>query len=209
MLKTALAAASLMTLTLHANATTITDSAGDFLPSFVGAQTANRDVISVSASYNNGSFDFGGTFAGPLDQSDGTFYVFGIDRGQGTARFGAIAPGVTFDSVVIVTPGVSTVVRDLLTNIATTLAPGATTLGVNSIDVLVDGSLLPSTGVPIAQYGVNLWPRIGSGNNNQISDFAPNNSDFALTVPEPISIALLGAGLAGVLAARRRQPGPV
>ena len=103
------------------------------------------------------------------------------------------------------TPGVSTVVRDLISGTSTTLAAGATTINGSALDVVVPGALLPSTGFALAQYGVNLWPRVGAGNNNQISDFAPNNSDFALTVPEPISIALVGAGLVGVLVGRRRR----
>ena len=70
--------------------------------------------------------------------------------------------------------------------------------------MVVPGTLLPSTGFALAQYGANLWQRVGACNNNQISDFGPNNSDFALTVPEPISIALVGAGLVGVLVSRRR-----
>lgn len=205
MVKTALIAATFLTLATQAHATTITDPVGDFLPSFVGTQTGGRDVVTASASYNNGSFDFSSTLAGPISLTDGTLYVFGIDRGQGTARFGALAPGVTFDGVVSVTPGVSTVVRDLINGASTTLAATATTITGNSLDVIVPGALLPSTGFALAQYGVNLWPRVGAGNNNQISDFAPDNSDFALTVPEPMSIAVLGAGLVGLLAARRRH----
>ncbi len=204
MVKTAVLAAILTAFVVQANAAVITDPVGDFIPSFTGAKAADRDVVAASASYANGNFDFGGTFAGSVGSTAGTVYVFGINRGAGTARFGAIATGVLFDSVVIVTPGTPTVVRDLLTNTATTLATSATTISGNSLDVVVDGSLLPGTGFSLAQYTVNLWPRSGLGNNNQIADFAPDNSNFGVSVPEPASLALLGVGMVGLITIRRR-----
>lgn len=205
MIRTALIAAALLGTAVQAQATTITDPVGDFIPSFTGARTPDRDVVSASASYANGVFDFGGSFNGAVGSTAGTVYVFGINRGAGTARFGALATGVLFDSVVIVTPGVSTVVRDFVADTATPLAAGATPISGNSLDVMVAGSLLPSTGFSVGQYTVNLWPRSGLTDNSQIADFAPDNSNFGVTVPEPASLVLLGAGMLGLLAARRRS----
>jgi len=204
MVKTAVLAAILTAFVVQANAAVITDPVGDFIPSFTGAKTADRDVVAASASYANGNFDFGGTFAGPVGSTAGTVYVFGINRGAGTARFGAIATGVLFDSVVIVTPNVSTVVRDFVANSVTPLAASATTINGNSIDVMVAGALLPSTGFSTAQYTVNLWPRSGLSDNSQIADFAPDNSNFGVSVPEPASLALLGVGMVGLITIRRR-----
>lgn len=205
MIRTTILAVALTTVIATAHAAVITDPVGDFIPSFTGAKTADRDVVSASASYANGVFDFGGTFAGAVGSTAGTVYVFGINRGGGTARFGALATGVLFDSVVIVTPGVSTVVRDFASSTVTALAPAATTISGNSLDVMVAGTLLPSTGFSVAQYTVNLWPRSGLTDNSQIADFAPDNSNFGVTVPEPASAMLLGAGLLGLIAARRRS----
>jgi hypothetical protein len=204
MVKTAVFAAILTAFVVQANAAVITDPVGDYIPSFTGAKTVDRDVVAASASYANGNFDFGGTFAGSVGSTAGTVYVFGINRGAGTARFGAIATGVLFDSVVIVTPNVSTVVRDFVANSVTPLAASATTINGNSIDVMVAGALLPSTGFSVAQYTVNLWPRSGLSDNSQIADFAPDNSNFGVSVPEPASLALLGVGMVGLITTRRR-----
>ncbi len=58
-----------------------------------------------------------------------------------------------------------------------------------------------------SHYTWNLWPRVGLGQNNQISDFAPDGSKlgFQITaVPEPQTHALLLAGLGLIGATLKR-----
>lgn len=150
MLRSAAAAAVLALAAFPAHAAPITDPVGDFIPSFAGAQTPDRDVVSASADLVNGNFIFQGTFNGAVGSTAGTVYVFGVNRGQGTARFGAIASNVLFDSVVIVTPNVSTVVRGLLTG------EGTTTLAATRPACRATACASP---LPIACYPARVSPR--------------------------------------------------
>lgn len=192
-----------------ATAAPITDPQGDFLPTYTaGPKGADLDVLSADAVYTGSSFIFSSTEAGPIGTTPGALFVWGIDRGQGTARFGSLAPGVLFDSVVSINPAGTTTVRDLITGLATDLAPSAVTVSGSNLSVVVPAGLLPAFPSLFQpdSYLVNLWPRLGAGNNNQIADFAPDNSDFQVrAVPEPNATALLLSGLAGLAAVRRRR----
>jgi hypothetical protein len=60
----------------------------------------------------------------------------------------------------------------------TNLSAGSVTISGNTISARVPANLLPTKGFSVEGYTVNLWPRVGVGNNNvQISDFAPDNSN--------------------------------
>jgi hypothetical protein len=184
----------------------ITDPAGDFIPSYVGPHNADLDVLSASAIYDGSFFRLGATLAGTIG-TPGGLYVWGFDRGQGTARFGTIATGVLFDSVVTLTTDGTAAVRDLLSNIGTTLPAGDVRISGSQFQIDVPAALLPSAGLQPGDYTVNLWPRLGAGNNNQIADFAPDNSNFRVAAPEPASLGLFAVGLAALGLRRRVSSG--
>lgn len=172
-----------------AQAQPVQDPAGDFIPSYVGPRGADLDVIITQVRYNGVNFAISATLNGAIGQTPGGVYVFGFQRGQGVARFGPIAPGVLFDSVVVVTPNGSATVRDLVTGAVTPLPAGSAVISGNSLSVTVPVGLLPSQGLATPRFGFNLWPRSGLGNNNQIADFAPDNSMAPLTLDFPLPIS--------------------
>lgn len=98
------AAAVLAAMAGTLRADTITDPVGDFLPSYVGVRGPDLDVVSASFSLRGDRFEFSGTMNGPIGSTPNGFYVWGVDRGSGTHGFPVIAPGVTFDTLLILTP---------------------------------------------------------------------------------------------------------
>ena len=187
-----------------AMASPIIDPAGDFLPTYTGPKGADLDVLSAGSTFFGAQYVFNGTFNGPIGSTAGGVYVFGVDRGQGTTRFSAIGSAVVFDAVVIVNPSGTSSVRDFINNTVTSLAPGAVHIAGASLGVDVAAGLLPSTGFAMDRYTFNLWPRNGLTNVNQIADFAPDNSNLAVDLPEPASLAILGTGLLAATGLRRR-----
>ncbi|WP_457421750.1 PEP-CTERM sorting domain-containing protein [Roseateles sp. P5_E7] len=188
----------------------ITDPKGDFLATFAGSSaSADLDVVAATVLYNASldTFFLKATLDGNVGSTATGVYVWGVNRGAGTAGFGASLglDGVRFDRVILVRPdGTGTVA-------GTNLAPGAVTISGKTITAAVKGSLLPTTGFTNKlDYTFNLWPRdlaFASTGIGAISDFAPNNANFTATVttvPEPASAALLLGGL-GLVAAYRRS----
>jgi len=186
--------------TTPAAAVTVSDPVGDFLPSFAGAQSPDLDVTSFSVVYDGTNFLLGATLAGAIVPGNNALYVIGIDTGTGINHpFGNIGePNVTFNQVIV------------LSGLTGTAALGATQLTTsvngNAFSILLPGNLPTSTGDQPAQYGFNLWPRVGLGNNNQISDFAPQNALLRVQpLPEPGTWAMMLLGFAGVGASMRRR----
>jgi len=208
-----LAAAALGTAatTAAAQVGQFTDPAGDLLSSYTGPRNADLDVLSGAFQYNGSAFLFSALLAGPLGSTPGALYVWGVNRGMGTARFSPALPNtenILFDAVVVLTAGGTSSVRDLLTGAVSTLGVAEVNFIGGSLFARVGAGLLPSTGFAPSAYTANLWPRVGVGNNNQIADFAPDNRNIAVaTVPEPATLVLLAPFAAGFLfLARRRRP---
>lgn len=206
-----LAATAAFAVASPASAQLVADAAGDFLPTYVGPRNGDMDVLGANVFFDGASFRFVSRSAGNIGTTSGALFVWGVDRGRGTARFGPLAPGVLFDAVVVLNPGGTSTVNDLINGTSTVLPVGAVSFAGADLSALVSAALLPTLAGGFAQsaYTANLWPRLGVGNNNQISDFAPNNSNLAVAVvPEPGTAALL-LPAAGLLAAfgRRRQGG--
>lgn len=200
--------ASATVLALPASAATVVDPVGDFLPSYTaGAMLPDLDVTSFSISYNGATqvFILGATFAGTIDPATPGLYVFGVNTGTGTVRpFAAIGqPNVIFNQAIVIQKNGTGNVG------ATALDPLGISITGNILTARVPLSLLPTTGFAPLNYGFNLWPRIGVGNNNQITDFAPDNALLpVVAIPEPGMWMLMLIGFAAVgtaLRYRRRR----
>ena len=203
---TALAASALLATTaVHAAGPSVIDPLGDFLPTFAGSSASkDLDVVSASVVYNTASntFTLTSTQAGAVGSTATGFYVWGVDRGAGTAGFASIGiTGVFFDTVVLLRP------NGTGTAAGAALPAGSITVSGNTISATFSASLLPSTGFTANKYTWNLWPRDGAFSGNAaISDFAPDNANFtASVVPEPASALLMMGGVGALLALRRRQ----
>ncbi|MBL8305971.1 MAG: PEP-CTERM sorting domain-containing protein [Rubrivivax sp.] len=195
-----------------AQAIGITDGRADYVAGYAGSTAGDLDVIGAFVTYNQGTgaFVLSGTMDADIGTTPGGFYVWGANRGAGTAGFSAQGfTNVLFDAVILVRQDGSVTVNRLGGGGSTVLPAGTAHITGATIDVLIPGGLLPSTGFAPAGYTWNLWPRDGNlpGGFGQISDFAPDNSNFGATVigtvPEPTSALLLAAGIAGLVLRRR------
>lgn len=194
---TAIALATIACSIAPVGATPLGPSSG-FLSSYAGPQNGDLNIASGEAFLDGGNFELDATFSAPIGTTNGVSYVWGIDRGTNLAPFGTNRPGVLFDSVIISTPGSNTsFVLDLISNKMTLLTGAEVNVSGDTLELFVPGSLLPSEGFSDNDYLVNLWTRDGlnSADFTQIAEFAPSNSDVAVTVvPEPSTWAMLLMG---------------
>ncbi len=187
----------------------ITDTAGDFLSSFGGtsAQT-DLDVIDATVLFDPSTnlFKLTSTLSGAPGTTPNGVYVWGVNRGAGTAGFaGNGIDGVRFDRVILLRPDGTGQIGG-----GPALPSGSVTVAGNTISAIVSSSLLTSTGFNFIDYTWNLWPRNTTyAGFAAISDFAPDNANFTSTVgtvvPLPASLPLLGIGMAMTLVMRRRR----
>lgn len=196
------------------------DPANDFIASYAGPAGGDLDVISGQVALTSTRLIFTATLNANIGTTQGAFYVWGIDRGAGTPRFGVFttpqgtydASGVLFDSVVLFRPGGASAVTDLISGVSTPITAADISVNGATINISVPLALLPSRGFSVNGYTWNLWPRFGGTfngvtvtGNSQISDFAPNNSNAVVTsVPEPTTLLLLGSGIFGFVAKSKR-----
>jgi hypothetical protein len=206
--------------TLSARADPILDGRNDFLPTYTGPHNADLDVWSVNGTIGATEYHLRATLGAPFGSLTPTgIMVWGLDRGQGTARFATGNPptgfGVLFDAVVTLnTAGVARF-NDLL-NPANSfnLDPSDVHINGDEVGVDLDRDRIPSTGFDPLDFTFNLWPRSGRPQdvgNRAISDFAPDMGDpstanAAFSIPEPASVLLFGlaAGVVGVGYRRRK-----
>lgn len=194
-----------------AQAATVTDAANDFLPTYVGPQGGDLDVLTASVRFDGTNFLLSSTHNGAIGTTAGGFYVWGINRGAGTARFvggtPSVGAGVLFDAVAVLRQDLSlTVVTFPAMGAPTsTMFANAVTISGNSLSALVPLSLLGSTGFAPLQYGFNLWPRSPGMGNQFIADFAPDAATITASVPEPAAWLLMIGGFAMVGSTMRRR----
>lgn len=190
-----------------AQAASVSDATGDFLPSFSGSTELDTDLDVTFFSVNYDSlaqaFNFKATMAADINPLRPGAYVIGVNTGTGPiAPFGDIGNGnVIFNQAIAILKDGTTF---LDANVLSATISGAT------LSLAVPLSMLPTTGFNPNQYAFNIWPRNGlnPADNTEISDFAPNNANLP-AVPEPATwaVMILGFGLAGAALRRQRVRG--
>jgi hypothetical protein len=221
MIKFAIFALAATVAATGASAAAVVDPQGDFLATYTGPQNGDLDILSASAGFDGTNFHLSSLQNGMIGTSPGSLYVWGINRGAGTARltFGtpSVGANILFDAVAVLFPNGSARAVTFPAAGAPTITPlsGAVTVAGSNISGIIPLSLLPSRGFAAEDYTFTLWSRrrvdpAMDGFASEIADFAPDASSFTASVPEPATwvTLIVGFGLVGG-AMRRRARAPV
>ena len=210
------AMAVLAAFSMAGSAGAASDPVGDFLAIFTGAHNANLDFTSAEARFDGTNFNLKLTLDGAVGAPAGQLYVWGINRGAGTARLNDVSdpdldPTVKWDSLAVLTADgtLRVVVLPPAGPPAVTPFAGGAVIDGNTVTASVPFSLLTSRGFAPTSYTFQLWSRLRAnpavdGPNTEIADFGPR---IFAGVPEPASWAMMigGFALAGMAARRRRS----
>jgi hypothetical protein len=203
---TALIACCLFASSLAASG--IVDPAGDFLPTYTGPRNGDLDILEAEAFFNptENMFRFTSTSNGPIGSTPGGVFVWGVNRGAGFVTFPGIGEGITLDAVLVIVPGGDSFTLMLDTSVITPIPMADVTIDGSVLSAVVPLAAMPSLGAAPQGYTVNLFPRSEEVLiDENIADFAPDNSNAAVTVvPEPETWLLLTAG-GGVLLIHRKR----
>jgi hypothetical protein len=159
-----------------------------FYEDYVGPQLAQLEVVKATGQLlRNGTFRFVGVNLGAIDPNVRATYVIGVDR-NGHLPTGPFPdrPNIRFDATVAIkiVPGKAptVVVTDIANKTTTTLPDSLLQISGRKIEVLVPGSLLPSTGLAPSHYRYDFWPEDGLAGSTNIASFAPNTHDIRVGV---------------------------
>lgn len=191
----------------------VSDPVGDFLPTYNPAlpMDAGVDIVGADVLFDGSNFFLSATMNGDVRDDPGTLFVWTVNRGSGSLRpFAPPGSSIPLDALIVMFP-------DGLLRVVTFAGPptdiaGGTTLVGNTVSGTVPASMLASMGLDPSNYMFGLWSRIRvdpamDGTTAEIADLLAGSGSVRAAVPEPATwlTMLLGFGLIGGLARRRRQ----
>ena len=160
-----------------------------FYEDYVGPQLAQFDAVKATGTLlRGGSFKFVGANllrGADHDPNVRATYVFGVDR-NGNLPTGPFPgrPDIRFDATVAIkiVPGQATTVTvtDLATKKITPVRDPALAISGKKVEVIIPGSLLPSTGLAPSHFRYAYWPEGGLAGSTNISSFAPELQDIRI-----------------------------
>jgi len=159
-----------------------------FYEDYVGPRLAQLDVVQATGELlRDGSFRFVGVNQGVIDPNVRATYVIGVDRSchLPTGPFPG-RPDIRFDATVVIkiVPGQSptVTVTDLANKTSTAVQDSNLQISGKKIEVVIAGSLLPSTCLAPSRFRYDFWPEDGLPGSTNIASFAPEFHDIRVGV---------------------------